>query len=164
MKRIIIIGCPGGGKSTFSRELNKKTGIPVFHLDMMNWNPDRTTVEREVFINRLNEVMSNPEWIIDGNYMSTMEMRISMCDTVFFLDYPLEVCLSGIEERRGKPRDDMPWIEPLDAPDLEFIDFVKNFSQNTRPKIFEILKRYNDKRVVIFKTRAEAAEYINTLN
>lgn len=160
MKRVIVIGCPGGGKSRFSRELNEKTGLPLFHLDMMNWNSDRTTVEREVFINRLNEVMQKSEWIIDGNYMSTMEIRLKECDTVFFLDYPLEVCLSGIEERRGKPRPDMPWTEAVDAVDAEFMDFIKNFSQNTRPKILSLLEKYGEKKIVIFKSREEAEEYL----
>ena len=57
MKRIMVIGCPGSGKSTFSRELRSKTGIPLYHLDMMNWNADRTTVEKRVFLERLSNVL-----------------------------------------------------------------------------------------------------------
>ena len=56
-----------------------------------------------------------------------MELRISVCDTVFFLDYPTEVCLDGVKERHGKPRSDMPWVEPVDDVDVEFIEFVKNY-------------------------------------
>ena len=110
MKRVMIIGCPGSGKSTLARALAAKTGLPLYCLDLMYWNPDRTTKPKEEFRTALRETVKLPEWIIDGNYGSTLELRMEACDTVIFLDYPLEVCLSGIEERRGKPRPDMPWV------------------------------------------------------
>ena len=84
MNKIIVIGCPGGGKSTFSKRLHKITKIPLYHLDMLYWNEDRTTVSREVFDQRLYKVMAEPVWIIDGNYQRTMETRLEKCDTVFF--------------------------------------------------------------------------------
>ena len=87
MKKIIIPGCPGGGKSTFARALQKQTGLPLFYLDRMNWNPDRTTVEKDVFLERLQEVLSREEWILDGNYGSTIELRLQACDTAFFLKF-----------------------------------------------------------------------------
>ena len=65
MKRIIVIGCPGSGKSTFSRELHRITGIPLYPLDLMYWNADRTTVEKSLFLERLAEAMTQEEWIID---------------------------------------------------------------------------------------------------
>lgn len=93
MKKIIVIGCPGSGKSTFSQELHKKTNIPLYHLDMLFWNADKTTVEKSVFLERLNELLDKDEWILDGNFNSTMELRMSRCDTVIFLDYPPDICL-----------------------------------------------------------------------
>ena len=77
MKKIIVIGCPGSGKSTFSRELHERTRIPLYHLDMLFWNADKTTVEKSVFIERLNELLDKDEWILDGNFNSTMELRMS---------------------------------------------------------------------------------------
>ena len=162
MKKIIIIGCPGSGKSTLSRSLHKITNIPLYHLDMLFWNEDKTTVEKSVFLDRLLKVIQNDEWIIDGNYSSTMELRMQACDTVIFLDYPLDVCLNGIKERKGKPRSDMPWIES-DEDDAEFIEFIKNYNSQSRPKVTELLKRYSHKDIYIFSNRIQAEEFLNKI-
>ena len=158
MNKVIVIGCPGSGKSTFSRALQNLTGLPLYHLDLLYWNSDRTTVSKEVFRERLQSVLALDSWIIDGNYGSTMEMRIAECDTVFFLDFPLEVCIDGVRERMGKPRPDMPWIETED--DEEFLEFIKNYNTQSRPKVLDLLKKYKEKNIVIFKNREEADDYI----
>ena len=158
MKKVIVIGCPGSGKSTVARALHNKTGIPLYHLDMMYWNADKTTVEKSIFLERLSAVFEKNVWIIDGNYGSTMELRMAACDTVIFLDYPLDVCLDGIRERRGKPRSDMPWIETEE--DTEFIEFIKNYNEQQKPKVLELLKKYSDKNIIIFKSREEANEFL----
>lgn len=160
MKKIIVIGCPGSGKSTFSKKLHKITGIPLYHLDMMFWNADKTTVEKSVFCERLTKVIQNDKWIIDGNYGSTMELRLQACDTVVFLDYPLDVCLNGIRERQGKNRTDMPWVETKE--DEEFIEFIKNFKSQSRPEIVALLGRYSDKDIYIFKNREEADGFLKS--
>ena len=162
MKKVIVIGCPGSGKSTVSRALHDKTGIPLYHLDMMYWNADKTTVEKSVFLERLTAVLEKNKWIIDGNYASTMELRMAACDTVVFLDYPLDVCLEGIKERRGKPRSDMPWIETEE--DAEFIEFIKNYNEQQKPKVLELLEKYSDKNIVNFKSREEADAFLNGEN
>ena len=163
MQKIIVIGCPGSGKSTFAKALCLKTGIPLFHLDMLYWNSDRTTVEKAVFIKRLKSVLNKEEWIIDGNYASTMEMRLAACNTVFFLDYPTEVCLKGILARRGKQRSDMPWTEDPNFEDAEFIRFVENYASQTRPAVLELLGRHPEKELHIFTSRSEGEEFLSKL-
>lgn len=160
MKKIIIIGCPGSGKSTFARNLAAKTNLPLYYLDMLYWNADKTTVSKEVFRERLNNVISEDKWIIDGNYASTMELRISACDTVFFLDSDADTCLQGIKERQGKVRPDMPWIETED--DEEFLEFIRNYNTESRPRVIELLAKYADKNIIIFRSREEANEYLNS--
>ena len=161
MKKIIVIGCPGSGKSTFSKKLHRLTGIPLFHLDMMYWNQYKTTVERSVFIDRLTQTLKTHSWIIDGNYASTMEMRLQICDTVIFLDYPLDLCLKGIKERVGKPRSDMPWIETKH--DKEFEQYIKNFNNQIRPQVIELLQKYPSKKAYIFTNRDQATAFLKNL-
>ena len=161
LKKIIVIGCPGSGKSTVSRALHNKTGIPLYHLDMMYWNADKTTVEKSVFLERLSAVLEKDEWIIDGNYGSTMELRMAACDTVFFLDYPLDVCLDGIRARRGKPRDDMPWIESDE--DTEFVEFIKSYNDQQKPIVTALLEKYSEKNIFIFHSREEAEMFLSRL-
>lgn len=163
MQKIMVIGCPGSGKSTFSRALHEIMGLPLYHLDMLNWNADRTTVEKEVFRNRLAEVIAKDSWIIDGNYGSTLELRMQACDTVVFLDYPLDVCMNGIMERRGKERPDMPWIELEDDVDEEFIEFIKNYNSESRPEVMTLLERYADKNIIIFISRNESEAFLKQL-
>ena len=163
MKKIIVIGCPGSGKSTLSKALYAKTGIPLYHLDRMYWNADKTTVEKRVFLDRLQATLEKDEWIIDGNYDSTMEWRMQKCDTVIFLDYPLKTCLDGIAERRGKPRSDMPWAESEQF-DEEFVQFVKNYNLHNRPKVMDLLAKYSFKNIFIFKNREEADAFLGQLS
>lgn len=161
MKKILVIGCSGSGKSHFSKRLNKITDIPLYHLDMLYWNADKTTVGRDVLIERLTPILDSEEWIIDGNYRGTLEMRLQRCDTVFFLDFPTDVCLAGVESRRGKPRTDMPWIETEE--DIEFTEFIKGFRANNRPIILALLEKYPEITVHTFKSRSESDAFLQNL-
>lgn len=162
MDKIIIIGCPGSGKSTFAKELKKHLDLPLYHLDLI-WNKeDKTTLTREEFDNELTKIFQEEKWIMDGNYQRTLERRINACDTVFFLDYPLETCLEGATTRIGVKRDDMPWKE--DTLNEEFKQKIINFSEKQKPEIYSILDNYKeDKNIYIFKNREDAEKYINTL-
>ncbi len=159
MKKVIVIGCPGSGKTTFAEKLNKYTGLPLYYLDAIWHRPDKTHIPREEFDERIIEIFSTDEWIIDGNYGRTIEMRLKECDTVFLFDLPTEVCLQGATERLGKGRYDLPWVEK--ELDSEFEGFIKEFSEKSLPRIYDLIEKYKEeKQVTIFKSREEADEYL----
>ncbi len=158
MKKVIIIGCPGAGKSTFARKLHKTTKLPLYYLDMLWHKPDKTNYTREEFDDSLSRIMKNDEWIIDGNYIRTLEMRLQHCDTVFLLDFPTELCLKGVENRIGIKREDMPWMER--ELDEEFRQWILDFPKDQLPKIYRLLHQYKEVvQIIIFKTREEADNY-----
>lgn len=162
MKKIIVIGSPGSGKSTFSRKLRDKTGLPLFYLDMLWHKPDKTNISTEEFDHRLGKIMQQNEWIIDGNYLRTLEMRLQACDTVFFLDYPLEVCLEGARMRIGREREDMPWKET--EFDEEFHQYIADFPKNQLPQMYEILEQYKEaKNIITFHSREESEQYLQKM-
>ena len=163
MQKVLVIGCPGSGKSTFSIALHQITALPLIHLDMLHWNADKTIVEKSIFRERLTHALLQDTWIIDGNYASTMELRMQHCDTVIFLDYPTELCLEGILSRCGKLRPDMPWTEPEQEPDAEFMETVKTYSQRHRPAVLALLEKYDDKNIYTFRSRQEADTFLSHL-
>lgn len=162
MLKVIIIGSPGAGKSTFARKLSDKTGLPLYYLDMLWHRPDQTNISREAFDARLGQIIQTDTWIIDGNYQRTLEIRLKECDTVFLMDFPLEICLAGAKSRIGKKREDLPWIES--EFDEEFRQWIIDFPRTHLPEIYEMLKKYQEKtNIVIFKSREEADDYLRTI-
>ncbi len=160
--KIIIIGCAGSGKSYFARELNQKLNIPLYHLDLLYWKENWVETPREEFVLVIKEIMKNDKWIIDGNYSYSLEDRVKEADLIFYLDLPTQVCLDSEKERRGKKRPDLPeYLE--EKYDEEFITFIKEFKKNKRPAVLELLKKYPEKKVVIFTSREEKEEFVKSI-
>ena len=162
MKKIIVIGCPGSGKSTFARKLQQKTGLPLYYLDMIWHNPDKTTVSDEEFDTRLQEIVAREEWIIDGNYSRTLETRLQACDAAFLFDLPVEECVAGARVRVGTKRIDLPWEETELSE--EFLNYILTFPQQKLPHLLQLAEKYAaQKEVVIFHTRQQSDDYIAKL-
>lgn len=159
MLRVMVIGCPGAGKSTFARKLRDITGLPLYYLDMLWHKPDRTNISKEEFDRKLCNILEKDRWIIDGNYQRTLEMRLKACDTVFLLDFSSEDCIAGVQSRIGRKREDMPWIEM--EFDEAFRRAIIDFHAMKIPQIYKLLDTYQDgRKIVVFKSRKEADEYI----
>ena len=160
MKKIIVIGCPGSGKTTFAKKLHNKFGIPLFHLDAIWHKPDKTHISRESFDSHLSEILALDEWIIDGNYQRTLEKRLNVCDTVFLFDLPTEVCLDGAVSRLGEDRCDMPWTDT--ELDNRFKTEIEEFGTKNLPQIYALIERYKGgKEIMIFKSRNEADSFLS---
>ncbi|MCR1899815.1 adenylate kinase [Irregularibacter muris] len=161
MQKVIVIGSPGAGKSEFARKLRDAMKIPLYYLDMLWHKTDKTNISRDEFDLELNKILNLDKWIIDGNYLRTLEIRLKECDTVFLLDYPLNVCLAGAKSRIGKKREDMPWIET--EFDEEFKQWIEDFPEDQLPQIYDLLKENKQKNIVIFKSREEADKYLESI-
>lgn len=162
MKRAVVIGCSGSGKSVFSRKLRDVTGLTLYYLDMIWHKPDGTNISREEFDEKLRSIISRDSWIIDGNYQRTLETRIKACDTVFLFDLPTETCIEGALSRIGKRREDMPWFE--NELDPEFRQWIESFRENQLPEIYKLLEKYkNGRQIVIFRTREQSDKFIEKL-
>lgn len=160
MKKAIVIGCPGSGKTTFAEGLSKKSEIQLFYLDAVWHRPDKTHIPREEFDVKIGEILAKDSWIIDGNYQRTLDMRMAAADTVFLFDLPSEVCLEGAVARLGKVRREMPWIDT--ELDRDFKREIEEFGSKNLPKIYELLEKYKDKSITVFKSRKEADEFLKS--
>ena len=163
MKKIIVIGSPGAGKSFFSKKLSQITNIKLYHLDMLYHKADGSSATISRLEEKLIKIFEEDNWIIDGNYQKTIEMRLKQCDTVFLLDFPTDVCMEGAKSRIGKKREDLPWVEQV--LDENFEQVISNFSKEKLPRIYELLNKYKDNiDVNIFYSREEADNYIEKLS
>ena len=161
MNKIAVLGGSGSGKSTFARKLCAVTRLPLYHLDNLFWNKDKTHVSREVFDRRLDVILSYDRYIVDGEYSRTIEKRIAAADTLFYFDIPLEDRLSGAAARVGTVHPDLPWVE--EELDPEFEKWIRDYDTDQRPVTLSLLEKYKEKNIIIFKSREEADNYILSL-
>ena len=161
-RKIIILGCPGSGKSTLASQLAEKTGLPLVHLDQIWWKEDKSHISRPEFDQKLEEILKAENWIIDGDYSRTYEVRFKNCDTVIFLDYSKQTCLNGISRRVGTARKDLPWIDEQLDPAL--VELVESYRSKKRPQIYQLIERYPEKRIRIFRNRNAAARWLASLD
>jgi len=167
MKKILIIGSPGAGKSTLSYQLRKILNIKLVHLDCIFWQPGWIKIPRDELNRQIELMVEEEEWVMDGTYIDSLELRLAAADTVIFLNYPLWLCVYGIIKRRitfaGKRREDMTagCDEKLD---WMFVKWVLKFPRTNRLEILRILEEHKDKlEIHIFKTRKETNAFLEAL-
>ncbi len=126
MQRIVILGNSGSGKSTLAREIGRRLGLPVIHLDPLFWEPDWVEPDNEVFRERVRQAAAGDAWICEGNYSRrTFDLRLPRAELVIWLDTPRLTCMKRVILRSAlnRPRADLPvgCTERLDRAFLHFL-------------------------------------------
>lgn len=134
----------GKRENLFCKTVVRNFANRTFHMDNIYWKKDKTHISRGELISAVDRIISQSEWILDGNYISTIEQRIKAADTIFFFDYETKDCLEGVKSRIGVKRDDIPWIETKLDPDFQ--KWIMDFRKDTLPQIEKILERYKYKK------------------
>ena len=154
MERILLIGCGGAGKSTLARQMGEKLNIPVVHLDKLFWHPGWVESTKEEIDARIFEEIRKPQWIMDGNFDRTMEVRIARCDTIIYLDFN--------RITYGKVRPDMGEGCP-ERIDFEFLKWVWNFNKNKREKYYRLLNEAQGVNTIVLKNRRMVKRFLESL-
>ena len=173
MNKIMLIGSPGSGKSTFGKKLAQATGLPLFHLDALYWKPNWVETPREEWDSLLQKLVSEPQWIIDGNYGRTLDIRMQAADTIIWLQKPNWLCVWRAIKRQaghfGKVRSDMGegCVERFRWEFLRFLLFIWRFPKQSARNLEERIRKHAaldpGKKVVILRSDAETTAFLNSL-
>ncbi len=168
MKKILIIGSGGAGKSTLARQLGTILGLEVIHLDIWYWNPGWVETPKAEWQSIIQDLILRESWIMDGNYSGTLDIRLSVADTVIFLDFPRLLCLSRLIKRSfmyaRQSRPDMA----SDCPERlnwEFLKYIWSYPITRRPEILEKLCQVApNQQVIILRKPTEVKEFLQKIS
>lgn len=151
--RILIIGCCGTGKTHLSKEIEKETNLPLFHLDKIYWKPNWTKPEPQEWENKVRKLINKDKWIIDGNYISTFDLRLRRADTVVLLDFPRIYPLFRILKRFIQSKlfpSKREYLAKGCPPkiDLDLLKYIWSFNKKMRPRIYEKLEGFEGEIVI----------------
>lgn len=167
MKRVLVIGMSGGGKSTLAVKLGTLLDLPVYHLDSFFWKPGWKMTDDTEWLTIVRRLIAGDRWIIDGNYDGTLQVRLPRADTVIHLDFPRYVCLWRVAKRVilgwGETRADMAPGCP-ERWDWSFLRWVWEFPRRHRPVILRKLAAYEGPaEIVTLHTAREVTRYLDGL-
>ncbi len=167
MRKVLVVGSGGAGKSTFAKRLGQLLDLEVIHLDALYWKAGWVETPKAEWAETVARLVRREAWVMDGNYSGTFDIRIEACDTLIFLDMPRRVCLWRVLKRlivyRRRTRPDMAagCDERLSA---EFILWVWNYPKTRRPKVLKLMRENAArKRMIRLSSPAEAERFLAAL-
>lgn len=164
MRRVLIVGNSGGGKSTLARRLGERLGLPVVHLDILFWKPGWVESEDAPFREAVAAALAGPAWICDGNFGSSWDLRMPLSDTIVWIDQPRALCLARaiwrmITYRKGG-RPDIAEGCP-ETLDFAFYRFIWTYDRKVKPKLEAALATHGaHARVVRLRNDREIASFL----
>lgn len=163
--KIILIGCPGSGKSTLTRRMNEILHYPVLHLDSIYHIDNTHHITREELKQKVaNFASENENWIIDGNYKNTIPQRVELADTIILLDIATEVCLANAQKRtKQKHQTDMAKGFDISKINDGFLEFIEKFKNEIFPKILQIVNSAKGKKLILLKDYSEVDALVERL-
>jgi adenylate kinase family enzyme len=162
MDRIAIMGCGGSGKSHLARAIGTTLGIAPTHLDALYYDADWKPLDKDVFADLQRGLVTAPQWIIDGNYASSLPIRLRAADTVVFLDLPGWACLWGILQRRLRHGGGQhQTIGVYDRITWDFVRYIISYRRKMAPRVRALIAEHaGDAEVVILRSRRATRRYL----
>lgn len=163
MKRILILGSVGSGKSTLASRLHEKFGLPIVCLDQYFWKPNWQATEDPAWRRKVEQLSQSEEWIMDGNFLNTLDIRLPKADAVIFIDCNRFICLYRFLKRIIWKRE-YGMIEGCrESLNIKMLIWILwKFSQYSRKNIItEIEKIKDEKDVYILKSKKEVEEFLH---
>ena len=167
MRRVLVIGSGGSGKSTVSAKLGELLNLEVNHLDKLYWRAGWVEPEADEWIKTITNLIDRDSWIIDGNYSGTLKLRLQRCDTVVFLDLSRVLCMWRIFKRflvyRNGTRPDVAEDCP-ESLNFEFVSWVWNYPRRSRPKVIKRLQEHAEgKQIFWLRTRSDVHRFLSQI-
>ncbi|GHJ52878.1 DNA topology modulation protein FlaR [Nonomuraea sp. TT08I-71] len=162
MERIAIIGCGGSGKSTIARQLAQSLEAPLTHLDGVYYDEQWRPLPQDEFAAQQEKLVAGERWIIEGNYASTLPIRLAAADTVIFLDLPAVTCLWGIAQRRWRHRGGQHHQDgAYDRITWNFVRYILDYRRSTRPRVQNLVREHGRHvRLLTLNSRRQANQLI----
>jgi adenylate kinase family enzyme len=160
-RRILVVGCSGAGKTTFAHKLAGILALPLIQLDLHYWRPGWQQPSSEEWRQQVTALADAPEWLMDGNYSSTYDLRMPRADTLIWFDYPRATCLRRVLWRTLKGYGGVRSGLPDGCPErfeLTFLRYIWDFRTKHRPRIVTAIERLGGHLQVLRLTRDSEAD------